>query len=596
MTRLSSILRTPALRGSLWALLWLMAWPAATWAQRGGPSIQVQANSRSIAYGQVLRLQVTVMEAGGSGGDLEPPPLGQWSVISQSRQMRYDGVSGRSQTILALGLRPEGVGSLTIGAFTLRTGGQVIKSDPMTIRVTGDGPKPPSPQGVFQGQRPDGEGPDELAFLAWEVDKEQPWLGEQVNANLYLYLNRRLSVGGVQASDINLEGFWNQPISGRSERPRQVTVAGRSYVREQIARYMLFPIRSGELTLPAVKLQMEARAGFGRRRQIERTAPALPLTVRALPAEGKPEGFAGPAVGQISLVATVDRRKIKADQGVQLTVVTRVRGLVKNVPPLELPDLPDLKSFPPTRDEDSAIRGADQLQGTRTATWLLRPTRAGQLQIPALTLPYFDPVAGRYKVARSRPMSLTVTGEVAPEAPSGDVAAGGEPAAERPGLRTIRKESDLASEGRPAYASPIFIALMCLPPLCLLGLSLRSRLGGKGGDDRAQIARAAAGEARRGFGALEGAQGGEAFTGISRVILHYLSQRFDTPLQGLTHDQLRDRLAALGVSEPTARSVVEELENCDFARFAPTGSRAGEHQEALARARGLVDRIEQEIA
>lgn len=54
-------------------------------------------------------------------------------------------------------------------------------------------------------------------------------------------------------------------------------------------------------------------------------------------------------------------------------------------------------------------------------------------------------------------------------------------------------------------------------------------------------------------------------------------------------------LGELGVGADTAQAIVRELENCDFARFAP-GAGADDVSEAARRAAALVDRVEQEVA
>ncbi|MFN3198843.1 MAG: BatD family protein [Bradymonadia bacterium] len=592
---------TSALRSvSVWALAlsaclglcsFAMAQPKGS-AQK--PSIQVQVSARSIAYGQTMRLRVVVRQGGRGGGDVEMPPLGQWSVTNQSRQMRFDGISGQRQTTIDLTMRPEGVGDLTIGAFSLKSGGQVHKSQPVTIKVTGDGPAPPSPQGIFGDSKTGSDGTDELVFLRWEVDKENPWLGEQVNASLVFYVNRRLSINPTGSSNINLEGFWNQPVNGRNERARTVTVNGRSYVRQQSNRYVLFPLKAGQLSLPEVEVSMDARAGFGRgSRAITRTAPELKLEVKPLPSAKRPKGFSGPAVGRINLIAKVDRTRIKGNQGVQLTILTRVKGLLQNVPELELPDLPGFKVFDPTKNQDANVH-RDQLQGTRTATWLLRPTRTGKLKIPQIELPYFDPVSGKYRIARTRPLSIEVSGEVDDVATHSDAQTTTEPGA---GLRTIRGESSLATEGLPMYASPLFVTFVLLPPMLFGVLIIRERMAARHGEGAgARAVQAAAGDAQKVLGGIASASGAEGFMGIAKALNGYLGQRFGTPVQGLTRPQLMASLKAHGLSDALAKAFADELENCDFARFAPTGSRSGELQEALGRARGLIEQAEQELS
>jgi hypothetical protein len=118
---------------------------------------------------------------------------------------------------------------------------------------------------------------------------------------------------------------------------------------------------------------------------------------------------------------------------------------------------------------------------------------------------------------------------------------------------------------------------------------------------RARRADGAAGRASKRSGAearrvLEGLRSAEptaeSFSAIARALLTFLEVRFGEPFRGLTHDQLGRRLRELGVEPAAIAELVVELENCDFARFAPASTRSGELGEAVKRAVALVGRID----
>jgi hypothetical protein len=60
----------------------------------------------------------------------------------------------------------------------------------------------------------------------------------------------------------------------------------------------------------------------------------------------------------------------------------------------------------------------------------------------------------------------------------------------------------------------------------------------------------------------------------------------------MTREQLRAYLGARGFPEETVDALARELENCDFARFAPSASGPGEMRAALRRVRALLTAIE----
>jgi hypothetical protein len=583
-----------------WVALLVLLAPALALA---ADPIRAQVDRTSIRLEENVRLTVSISVDARTRDqpDVQAPDLSAWELVGRFESTSQDGMRGTATTRLDLLLRPKRPGRLEIGAFTLKMGGRTWRTSTFAIEVHGGGPSShaqaaPAPQAVVPDQAPSRD-----AFVAWEVPRVDVWLGEQIEAALYIYVNAELGASQITLADVNLDGFWSQQHPRRAglSRGDVVEVGGRPFRRQELVRYTLFPIRSGSLKLPPARVDMmlseQWMLGRGRSAPAQRTAAPIALEVKALPSQGRPAEFAGPAVGNVRLNATLDRSAVQADEAIQLTVTTEVDGLLQNTPRVALPELPGFKAFPPTEDETSGLRG-ERFGGTRRTTWLLRPLKAGRLAIPALRLPYFDPAAGAYRVAVTAPLQVTVRGEPKAGAAGEDVAAGA-PAAgdEGPALRTIRRIEGLRSEGGPAYRSPLFLAAVALPPLLLIGLLANDRVRARrAGGAAARTAKRAAGDARRDLEALR-AGGAEAFAGIARTLLHYLEARFGEPFNGLTHERLAARLRALGVDEQAARDLVTELENCDFARFAPAATRAGELEEAVRRATALVGRIEQAV-
>ena len=71
-------------------------------------------------------------------------------------------------------------------------------------------------------------------------------------------------------------------------------------------------------------------------------------------------------------------------------------------------------------------------------------------------------------------------------------------------------------------------------------------------------------------------------------IYEHLEYRLGAKVEALTLGELRAHLRARGFDKETAEAVVKELENCDFARFAPSASGPGEMRAALRRVRTLL--------
>jgi hypothetical protein len=121
------------------------------------------------------------------------------------------------------------------------------------------------------------------------------------------------------------------------------------------------------------------------------------LTVSAMPEAGRPEDFSG-LIGPLQASAAIERSRIASGEGTVLTVTLRGPqvGLGRR-PALVLP--PTVQAYP--KDDANAA-------GERHFRWDLVPGAAGELVVPALSFPYFDPATRTYRRAATEPITVMV--------------------------------------------------------------------------------------------------------------------------------------------------------------------------------------------
>ena len=84
-----------------------------------------------------------------------------------------------------------------------------------------------------------------------------------------------------------------------------------------------------------------------------------------------------------------------------------------------------------------------------------------------------------------------------------------------------------------------------------------------------------------------------AFFGeISHVLTTFLEAKLGQPVGSLTLPELRALLEARGFPEGLVDRLAQEIENCDFGRFAPRATREEEMKGALQRTRALLDDLD----
>ena len=198
-------------------------------------------------------------------------------------------------------------------------------------------------------------------------------------------------------------------------------------------------------------------------------APTV-LTVKPLPSEGRPEDFTG-LIGPLSFTTELDRPHISTGEGVELRVVAAGRqvDLLKS-PVLALPV--GVQAYP--KDD-----GKSPDRNTRIFRWDLVPSAAGEVLVPPVSIPYFDPETRVYRRAESKPVTLTVvpgrtrelTVTTAPAVLSGQTA--GQSAGQSAG-----QAAALGQPTQPGPTGPSKPAITPAPPASVVPVFLPAPLRG----------------------------------------------------------------------------------------------------------------------
>jgi tetratricopeptide (TPR) repeat protein len=150
----------------------------------------------------------------------------------------------------------------------------------------------------------------------------------------------------------------------------------------------------------------------------------------------------------------------------------------------------------------------------------------------------------------------------------------------------------------PLYARGLFLFAAPMPLLALgAAWMLRRRRDRLAADVALARSTRARKEARKRLAAserfLKAGQSAEFHAEVARAVLQYIGDKLNVSPSGLTHDGLRQRLDAAGASEDLRERLVQVLEHCDAARFAPGGVSAERMRNLLTEVESLVMEIEQ---
>ncbi|MFZ1685106.1 MAG: BatD family protein [Candidatus Zixiibacteriota bacterium] len=600
--RLSRALVLGWLIGALMCLVGVSAF-----AQSGDDvSIQVSLSPDTIGMDGQAALEVQVTGSSQSIPDLEMPSLPAFEIYGQGRSTSINIVNGKVSASVAYRylLMPQKPGVFPIDGIALVYNNKRYTGNVVTLTVLNKG-QSTSPKLEQRATTDDGGSKD--LFLVASVDNKSPYVNQQVTLTLKFYLGVQ-SYSSPQLNEPATTGFWAEPLGNSA--PYMERVKGRNYRVFEI-KYALFPTQSGEMTIgrATVTTTVATRAPqrdpfdmFGdlmtRGEQVTVRSEPLTVQVRALPTAGRPSDFGG-SIGKFNMEAKPDKTEVEMNQPVTLNIKINGQGNIKSVAEPTIPELKDFRVYRASSNENVAKMG-DRVGGTKTFEEVFIPKRPGILEIPALSLTYFNPDAGKYETISTKPVSMNVKkpeGYVnSPDIPySGPNMTLGSEAQD---IRFIKPDLGPVNPiGQLVLFNPLYLLVNALPIAVLAGLIVvRKRKERMSTDVGWARSRGASKMAKKRLAKARSlanvSQVREFYGELSLALTAYIADKLNISPYGLTSDQIADLLRQKGSDEQLVTESVAFLRTCDFARFAPANLNQSDITTALATAEQLMVRIE----
>jgi hypothetical protein len=599
------------------------------------PRITVHPSADTVEVGEAFTIELKALVDQGSQYPSDPqlkaPPNFAVEGPSISQQMFMNGLGARAQVLVGIGatwrLVARAPGKYTIAAPTVRWGGKRIAGKSVQIEVVPAGSRPRRPQfanpfllpGIpgmpgFPGDpttddddeppaAPTGaakelampSAPDPVVFVRAVPDKKSAVIGEQVTVSFYIYFSRRhLQYSTRQtatAVDFSRVLLAEDP---KAEPIVTTTVGGKRFDAALMERWALFPLRAGDLHVGKVKAFV---ADQWRRPVGDRESDDLVIHVTEPPRAGRPVGYTVGDVGQFSLEATVQPRRI--EQGGSVAVTVKVTGKGNLPQSLRLPERTGVEWLDPERKEQ-ILPQRGVVEGWRTFGHVVRINQSGQVDLGEVTLPYWDPVAKRYQIARA-PLGAI---EVTPAAPAVDKDAGAAPAAEpaeaKPdpfiGMPTARASLSAFTPARARFGDGGALwLLIAAPPLFVGVISAGSGAMRRVRTRRSQAADSPGALAQKALReAEEAAARGDAkalAAALDRAVHLAVEAACGLKSRGVLLADLPEEVARRGLPQALGAAARSILEECEAIRFEPTAS--GERgRDLTARGKKLLADLE----
>ena len=533
-----------------------------------------------------------------NGKDLRVPEFNNFDVLAgpfESHSQSVQFINGKSSSSVSVSytytLQAQKTGTFTIGSASITVDGKKITSNGVSIKVLPADATPPASksQGNQSGGGQAAISGDNI-FIKTEVSKTNVYEQEAILVTYKLYTLADV-VQCNPKNTIDFNGFMKQELDQPANKQMALeNYNGRNYGTFVLYKVLLYPQRSGVIQIDkwnfeaVIRVQNKSAVRsmfddfFDSYSNVSKyiTAPAVKITVNALPTANKPASFSG-TVGHFTLNSNISTQQVKANEAVTLKLTIAGNGnikLVKN-PVIKFPD--GFETYDPkvTNNFKTETSG---VSGTKSIEYMFIPRHSGNFEIPSAEISYFDTQEKTYKTLRTPSYKLQVSKGDGAETP---IMAGNY--VDKQDVKQIGKDIrfvkvdkfNITKEEEPLFGSTTCWLMYLIPLLTSLLLFIFFRKQAK---DNANIRlvknkranKIAQKRLKLAQKLLKEGNKDSFYEEVLKATWTYLSDKLSIPVSSLTKERVEEELAGLKIDSIIINQFVQILNTCEFARYAPS--------------------------
>jgi cbb3-type cytochrome oxidase subunit 3 len=296
-------------------------------------------------------------------------------IIATSSQTSIEMVNMESKKSYKLTYEFVPTKSCTVAPVAVEVDGKVEKSNPVKVIV-----------------KPASQDKNAPFVLTLKTSKENLYVGEPFTLTLELKQNKRASVIDSKFIEPDFKGFW---VKGKSE---AVRTESDEYIMTRLS-YKLAPQREGNLTIGPMQLRIATRMNapdmwgsfMPQIKWKSYYSNSVKIFAKPLPNNAK-------LVGDFTITAVADKKKITPNEAVNVTVTVRGDG-----------NLEDIASFKPQMSNVNVFDEKIEIKGN-TLTQKLAFVSDENFTIPAFKLAFYNLKKKRVEQIKTEPIKIEVIG------------------------------------------------------------------------------------------------------------------------------------------------------------------------------------------
>lgn len=570
-------------------------------------SLRVSAPS-TVEVGGKFRVQFTVNTQNVS--HFSAPDFKGFEVIygpATSSQSSFQMINGRtsqsSSIIYTYVLLAGNSGTFTIGSASVQVDGKTVKSKPVQVRVLSGGAGGAggsSNGGSSNGGGNYGGGQSSSApsasssnisakDLFMTATASRTSVHEQEAILLTYKIYTLVDLTQLDGKLPTLDGFQIQEIP--LPRTKEFSIEqynGRNYRTVTWSQYLLFPQKSGKLTIPSITYEgvvitrnrnldpieafFNGQSGYS---EVKRKITTPTLTINVSPLPNKPEGFSG-AVGKFSVSSSISTKEVDANEAVTLKISVQGSGNMKLISTPEVQFPKDFETYDAKVNDNFQLTRSG-LSGSKDFEYLFVPRHPGTYEIPASEFIYFDTESRSYKTIKTEAYTLKVNKGKGGAGQSVSNYSGQQQDVQQlnQDIRFIKKgDVDLHQPGDTFFGTWKCWAAYILPFLLFVIAMVLGRKQMKANANVAHLRgkkanKVALKRMKTAKKLLDAHDTGKFYDEVLRALWGYVGDKFNMSQESLNKENIEQSLTSRQVPDEQILQFMKVLNDCEFARYAP---------------------------
>lgn len=491
-----------------------------------------------------------------------PPDLPEFtlsgrSTYTSSQITIINGKMEKSSTIsYVFTYIPKKAGDFEIPPFTLNYKGKTYYTNKINLTVVGE--KKEKKEIKQKGS----------IFIETIVSRNNVYEGEGIMVEYKLFTRRRIT--GLDFSKRpDFPNFWKDEIYVPKEVSfKREIVNGIEYYTMTLYKVLLYPLRSGNLTIPEIGLYVQVPSSdffdfFGSTYEI--LSEEKSVNVKPLPSP-KPEGFCG-GVGNFKTRIYFEKDTVLSGVGTNLVFEVEGSGNVRFITPPEIKGDNEINVYKP--EEQVNIKSKTDIEkGVKRFKYLVVPLKDGFKSLKSFRFSYFDPKKNIYVVDTIKvPQLIVIPGEMKEEKEI-----------KRIGkdiyfIKTDFKLKDYKFLNKFFYALTFFLTIFPLIGLFYFIENTR-RMKDIGYSRLKNLPKITKIGLKKLKIAMKKKDDKSFFDQLHKLLLDFVKHRYNIESYGITIDELKENMIKKGIEKRYVDEFAEILNLCNLRRYSPVSENA----------------------